>query len=92
MVKTKMQVMSQWREYCKQQAVENKFDLKKELIVRDECAKEVTLFTNCPEESYLTKRIEKYTRMFSSDNIKEANVYDPCWKYRLDFLRWIISE
>lgn len=91
-MKTKLQVMAQWKEYCKQYALDNNFDLKKELMVRDECAKEVTLFINHPEETHLVKRIEKYTRMFSSDNIKEANVYDPCWKYRLDFLRWIVSE
>lgn len=94
-MKTKAQVMAGWVGFCKRYAIENNLDLKKELAVRDECSKEFSWYLSaCSErtaEEYLDKRIEKYTRLYSSDTINVGS-YDPYWKHRLDFLRWIKSE
>jgi hypothetical protein len=91
-MKTKAFILANWVNYCKEYVKNNNLKERTSIIIKDECSKELAWFISAcngsDSLSYIEKRIEKYNRLAQNDNIG-VEAYDPYWKYRLDFLKWI---
>lgn len=88
-MKTKAEVEKNWvniSNKISEKYAKNKTEFFK---VKDNCAMEfMWFFSHDITEKELLNRIEKYNRFKEADNVE---AFDPYWRSRLDFLKWIIE-
>jgi hypothetical protein len=81
-----------WRDFCKRMGELHKLSPKKISQVIQQISYEVQwLRSFSPDAKMIQERIDKYDQLLKSKAMPLEN-YDPYWKFRVEFFRWVMNN
>lgn len=88
-MKTKVEVERGWRDWVNQVSLKEAMTLTRRLNLMDDVAKEMRwfIYSRQPEED-LPLRLKKYSLLLKCQTMNIED-FEPNWKYKLEFFRWI---